>query len=696
MPNQVGTSKIIRFATFEVDLQAQELRKGGLRLKLSGQPFEVLAILLERPGTVVTREGLQKQLWPDTFVDADHNLNTAINKIREALGDSSENPRFVETLPRRGYRFIGQISLDPDSVRGTSKAAKGRHRGLRIATWCLVGTACSIAVLVAYWRSAPKPESVFLKPRPFTTLPGVEMNPEFSPDGSRIAFAWNGDADVGRRGYDLYVKAIGSETMLRLTHHPSESIDPAWSPDGTQIAFHRLSGADTGLYVVPALGGVEKKLRSTRVNKTVDIRISWSSDGKWIAFTDYLPETTEPRVFLLSVESLESRQVAHAPRCMFDGLPAFSRSSKQLAYECAQTGIEKFGIYSVRLPDGAPKLIATHEGFPMGMAWSADDRRLFFSEMSDANAGHINELSLSDSSIRQLMLGQSASVPTISPHGDKLAYSATSDNINIWRKDLLHPEIPAQRLMSSTRDQGQAQYSPDGKHIAFVSNRSGYWEVWLSDADGGNLVQVSKQGGGGPRWSYDGKKIAFDTGSEIYIADISELVPRKLMTSVPLVFSPSWSHDGRWIYFTSHESARQRTYRCPSAGGDAEPVSAQTAYSPLESDDGSKVYFATLPSKPILKAVSLDRLGAEFPVEGLPPLLSAGNWTIVPGGIYFVSAEAPRLLQYFDVKTRKTHRVFELEKEFDWGLSASADGRWIIYSQLDEENWDIMLVDHFR
>jgi DNA-binding winged helix-turn-helix (wHTH) protein len=111
MPNQVGTSQVIRFATFEVDLQAQELRKAGLRLRLSGQPFQVLAILLEQPGVVVTREELQKRLWPDTFVDVDHNLNTAINKIREALGDSSENPRFVETLPRRGYRFIASITV---------------------------------------------------------------------------------------------------------------------------------------------------------------------------------------------------------------------------------------------------------------------------------------------------------------------------------------------------------------------------------------------------------------------------------------------------------------------------------------------------------------------------------------------------------------------------------------------------------
>ena len=106
----IQNAQVVRFATFEVDLRAGELRKGGLKLKLGGQPFQVLAILLERPGEVVTREELQKRLWPDTFVDVDHNLNTAINKIRETLGDSAENSRFVETLARRGYRFIGAVN----------------------------------------------------------------------------------------------------------------------------------------------------------------------------------------------------------------------------------------------------------------------------------------------------------------------------------------------------------------------------------------------------------------------------------------------------------------------------------------------------------------------------------------------------------------------------------------------------------
>src|SRR5215471_11486096 len=135
MPNQVGTSQVIRFATFEVDLHAQELRKAGLRLKLSGQPFQVLAVLLEQPGIVVTREELQKRLWPDTFVDVDHNLNTAINKIREALGDSSENPRFVETLPRRGYRFIAYVEKDQEPSATNMLSKPLRHRIRQKRSW---------------------------------------------------------------------------------------------------------------------------------------------------------------------------------------------------------------------------------------------------------------------------------------------------------------------------------------------------------------------------------------------------------------------------------------------------------------------------------------------------------------------------------------------------------------------------------
>ena len=134
----------------------------------------------------------------------------------------------------------------------------------------------------------------------------------FSPDGSRIAFAGKGDAASETTGFDLYVRALGSETLLRLTRHPSEAISPAWSPDGTQIAFYRLAGADTGIYVVPALGGPERKLRSTRLPSRAfsPVRlipvIRWSPDGKWIALADELPEEAFNGITFLSTETWET------------------------------------------------------------------------------------------------------------------------------------------------------------------------------------------------------------------------------------------------------------------------------------------------------------------------------------------------------------------------------------------------------
>ena len=118
------SSRVARFGLFELDLSAGELRKSGVKLRLQGQPFQVLALLLERAGEVVTREELQQKLWPsDTFVDFDHSLNTAINKVREALGDSASNPRYVETLARRGYRFIAPVQTEvPGEVPSLGKA----------------------------------------------------------------------------------------------------------------------------------------------------------------------------------------------------------------------------------------------------------------------------------------------------------------------------------------------------------------------------------------------------------------------------------------------------------------------------------------------------------------------------------------------------------------------------------------------
>jgi TolB-like protein/DNA-binding winged helix-turn-helix (wHTH) protein len=152
----VHSSRFIRFEPFEVDLRTRELRKAGVNLKLAGQPFQILSILLEQPGEVVTREEFQKRLWPDTFVDFDHNLNTAINKIREVLGDSAESPRFVETLPRRGYRFVAPVNGTGQAPAAEAKPTGRPGPGLRMASLGALAVIAMAAVLlglnVGGWR----------------------------------------------------------------------------------------------------------------------------------------------------------------------------------------------------------------------------------------------------------------------------------------------------------------------------------------------------------------------------------------------------------------------------------------------------------------------------------------------------------------------------------------------------------------
>jgi Tol biopolymer transport system component/DNA-binding winged helix-turn-helix (wHTH) protein len=706
----------VRFGAFEVDLRTGELRKAGVKLKLTGQPFQVLAMLLEHPGDVITREELQKRLWPDTFVDTERNLNTAINKIREVLGDSAESPRYVETLPRRGYRFIGElerpvqpvvpvVTVEPDRGSGSRKLWLNIGVGIFAILVVAVG-----AVVVHRWHRQGRPqEQANLTPVPFTALAGQAIAPAFSPDGSQIAFAWNGDAKAGAKGFDLYVKAIGSESLLRLTHHPSDWMSTAWSPDGSQIAFHRVAGADTGIYVVAALGGPERKLRSTRMPwlqfAIIPFSlISWSPDGKWIAFADELPEGAQDiRMYLLSRETLETKQIPTSPKCARQGAPAFSHDGQYLAYWCERGADDEAVLYSSSFPSGEPKMIATFRATQMGLTWSADDKKLIYS-LWNYGSFELGEVPVTNGSTNQLAFAGSASLPTVSSRGDKLAFRATSLNSGIWRRDLLHPESPAVELNPSSRAQFDAQYSPDGKRIAFASLRSGVLSVWISNEDGSDLVQISKpaQPSGSPQWSPDGNKIAFDSlsrdGWEIYVADATEGIPKKLVTNISSLIKPHWSRDGKWIYFSSSEAGRMGIYRCPASGGDAIALSTDTdGKSPQESFDGKTVYFASHERPSTLKKVILPgQPNTESEVDGLPRLTHSSLWTLSPGGNYFVPADAPKSVRYFDFATRQIRTVFEVDKDFGSGLSISPDGRWILYSQRGDESSDIMLVEHFH
>jgi Tol biopolymer transport system component len=226
----------------------------------------------------------------------------------------------------------------------------------------------------------------------------------------------------------------------------------------------------------------------------------------------------------------------------------------------------------------------------------------------------------------------------------------------------------------------------------------------MTDSDGSNPVQLTnlKSVTGSPNWSPDSQKIVFDSRfgghAGLYIVDISERVPHKLVTNLAEVSVPSWSHDGRWIYFIgSGQAAGGRIYRVSAGGGNATPLSALPGYRPLESFDGERVYYSTaaVASDDVtIVSASLRPTGTELPVEGVPPIYFA-SWALIRDGIYFCRAHPIGSVSFFDFATRHIHSVFEAAQPPE-SLSVSPDGRYMLYTQGGELRSDVMLVENFR
>jgi Tol biopolymer transport system component/DNA-binding winged helix-turn-helix (wHTH) protein len=710
------------FGPFRLDVAERLLLRAGVTIQVTPKAFELLLVLVSHHGHLLGKDELMKTIWPDAFVE-EGNLSWNISQLRKALGDGEDGIHYIETVPRRGYRFIAAVlekvdegnepavavHAEPDVIKDNPPTTQPPPQSRPVSRFwrAAVSVALVMVIGVSFWLTAFQPPPSWQPPRivPFTVFQGNERQPSFSPDGNQIAFSWDGEKEDNQ---DIYIKQIGNELPLRLTTNSAADTWPCWSPDGRYIAFTREQPEGTELYLIPSLGGPERRITRLVSPGGAHYLKSWSPNGQWLAFTD------RGNIFLVAPENDDRRRLTTTPvGASGDLTPAISPDGKTVAF------FRGFDLYLVPITGGEPKLLVSNTTLSWDPAWTPDGREIIFiSARSGTSAFGLWRVSAAGGTpLRIEAAGQNVGSFAVSRDGQRLAWTQTiGGDDNIWRIELGDGSTPSSQasqsprsLISSTRTEAGPQISPDGNRIAFQSDRSGSYEIWVADSDGRNpqrLTFFNRSLTGSAHWSPNGKQIVFDSRAEgrgdIYIISAEGGNPRRLTTDPNEDAAPSWSRDGKSIYFCSTRSGSHRIWKMPAAGGQAVMITKQGdgGHECVESPNGQFLYYQKLRLVPGIWRVPVDG-GDETLILDHHRAGFWRHWTVVEEGIYFATAERPEqpLIEFFSFATGRVTYVATLQQRIDpWspGLAVSRDGRWMVWSQKDKDSNDIMLMENFR
>ncbi len=702
-----------RFGNFELDTRPGELHKNGTRIRLQDQPMQVLLLLLEHAGELVTREQIQKKLWAsDTFVDFDNAINSAMRKLREALSDDSGDPRFIETMARRGYRFIGSIDMHPPDRPAVAPepapAVTQKPRKALVVSICGVILVLSLAASWWFWTHRPVSEmrAVPLAPVPLTAAAGYEAAPSPSPDGNQVAYVWDEGKGAPLNDH-IYVKLIGEGKPVRLTSGPHYDEYPAWSPDGRTIAFVGVLGETNRIYVIPALGGAERQVVEGPFAGARPL--SWSPDGRFLAVAELNSGTNAPSVSLVSIEDGSKVPLMRPPDAKTaDTDPVFSPDGRLLLFtrcgEPLHCGLYLLDLGADYRPSGGPRLLRQENGHIRGAAWTANSNEVVYALSGDAGINHhLMRIRARAGSQPERLTSTSERTdePAVAARGNRLFYRQVLSDVDIWQ---IHPGGQPASFIASTRWEYAPQYSPDGHRVAFGSNRSGLMQVWACDGDGVNPVQLTRfelGGSGTPRWSPDGHWIAFDhqgkEGWRIYVMASDGGQVRILAPDEGDSVIPSWSGDGKWIYYSSDQTGRFEIWKRASQGGQGVQLTRTGGWVAFESHDGQSLYYTkgsdSVPDQELW--VLPLRGGAEKKVLESVWLRA---FVVTEDGIYYIQApgiDGNASVRFRSFATSQDEEIARIKHPFQ-GLTVSPDRKTILFSANVRSGGNVMVVDNFR
>ncbi len=620
------------------------LLKSGVRIRLSSQPFKVLLILLAHPGDLVTSEQLRGQIWTEgTFVDFEHGLHVAVNKLRRALGDAAENPRYIETQPGRGYRFIGTLQRPasaPAPIDGKSAIREERKRGRLGLWWALAFSVACLVSFVIWWQFHDAGTGLLSgKMIRLTDDPGLSDSLALSPDGKLVAYS----SDRAKEGeMDLYVKQVAGGQPIRLTFDGLGNTNPNFSPDSSRIVFEsRRDGG--GIYEIRAFGDQARLL--VRSGSAPVYSPDGSQVAYWVGTTAvnlWIPGAGAVRV--IPVAGGPPRQVA--PNLTNARRPIWSPDGKRLLFS---------GYSSARASD------------PSAMDWW----------LADANGGEAVRTGMHEALVRAGMQGQDSAgnwattiptgflpVPGCWSSTNSIIFSADSggDTANLWETgiSLATGTVSGafKRVTAGSGNDVEPSCTPGGA-VAFASTQTRR-DVWILpfDLDGGK--------------------------SKGALERITESIARRSYLSL--------SGDGRYVAFASAQSVPMNVWIRELETGKESPVAASSIMVqqfPVISASGNRVSFSTYEKDKRFVYVSTPGGVPEKVCEGC---IRATDWSRDEKTL-LVFVGSPYQVNVLDVASHEQTAMLKHPRYSPADARFSPDNRWVSFTaRIDSNRGWIMIA----
>jgi Tol biopolymer transport system component len=603
------------------------------------------------------------------------------------------------TLPKGGY--APEFAPPPSPAQSAAVPVAQKRR---TAIWLIpiVGGIALVAVALVSSNRSAKP--LALGSRLFTAYSGYQTSPAFSPDGLTLAFAWGGPEgdNVG-----IYVQPLDADTPRRLTSSHQRESRPVWLPDGRHIGFLRDDGPGQFAVMVAAVqGGGERQVAEIRGSPA---SVEWSRDGKLIYTTEPKTSGAPAEVIEIDLDSGSRRTlvppVTNGPAA---GTPGddevhLSPDGRWLAFR-RRTATVVGDVFVVPVTGGAPRQVTHDRTGTTGFAWAKDGQSLIVSSQRESSLVRLwrfpidgrPPVCLTDAAL-------SASFPAVSPRDGQIAFASRFYDTNIWQVDLAG-KSPPQRLIASNLLDSSPSYSPDGERIAFRSNRTGSDEIWTADAAGRSPVRLTDFAGsvtGSPHWSPDGQYLTFDSrpdgSADIFVVPAGGGKSARITHEQTNEVTPSFSRDGRSIYFASDRTGDWQIWKQARDGGPARQITRNGGFAPHESSDGHWLYYAKLNSAGLFRTPVAG--GAESPVLETLPAGDWGGWGLSGRSVIYLTRTGKEgsyatELRTFDPETGAARSIANLPfppVQWDGAIGISADGRNALVTVVERQGSEIHL-----